>query len=835
MDVTAVPEWASREVLTDLSTGLTQAEAEHRLATDGPNELPEDGRTSLVRRITEVLTEPMLLFLVLAGLLNLAIAETLDGVLLLSTTVVVIVTSIFQEQRTENALTALRELTAPPVLVVRDGVRRRLPASQLVHGDVMVVSEGNRVGADAVLVESTGVQVDESALTGESVPVPKSASGGKDSVILCGTLVTTGQGTAVVTATGPRTRVGSIGLSLVSIEQGRTPLQSEIRRLVRIVGGTGIAAAVLVAVVYGATRHRWAEGSLAGIATAMSLLPEEFPVVLTIFLALGAWRMSREHVLARRSAVVEALGSVTVVCADKTGTMTMNTMTVVEVTPSVANAQSASRDRVVDTAALACPPHPFDPMDRAFLDLVAEPERERDGWVLEHTYHLSPALPAFGQVWGTPGDGPRCVAVKGAPEALAALCGLTDDDHRAFLDTVDDAASRGLRMIAVAGCEWPAGADLPSDLGGFPLVLEGTAGLKDPLRPGVREAVATCARAGVRTVMITGDHPATALAIATEAGIDVSTGCLTGADLLATDGPSLATRTAEVNVFARMVPEQKLALVRALQNAGHVVGMTGDGVNDAPALRAADVGIAMGGRGTDVAREAAALVITDDDFGSIVRGIERGRGIYDNLGKTTSYLIAVHTLVFGMSLVPLASTSLPFILLPLQIAMLELIIDPACSILFQMEPHDPELMIQPPRPRRARMFSARRASLSVAQGAGALVAVTSVYAWAVRRDLPDASVRSVAFVALAVSNLLLILVNRSWRLTVPQSLRSRRNPAVPWVVCATVAMIVLLLGVRPIREGFHMGALSMTETAVPVLAALAGVAWFEVTKLLRRT
>ncbi|MGA1362209.1 MAG: cation-translocating P-type ATPase, partial [Ilumatobacteraceae bacterium] len=759
--MTAVPDGFTGAAVQWRPGGLTSEEAAAALARDGPNELPADAPTGITRRIASVLTEPMLLFLVAAGAVSIAVAETLDGVLLLSTTVVVIATSVFQEQRTENALRALRQLTSPAVTVIRDGARCSIPARELVAGDVMTVSEGNRIGADAEMFGDGAMTVDESALTGESVPVTKFPRGTDAARRLwSGTLVTSGRGTAVVTSTGTRSRIGAIGASLAGITQVRTPLQGEIRRLVRVVGSVGGVAAVAVAVTHSLTRGSWADGTIVGIATAMSLLPEEFPVVLTIFLALGAWRMSREKVLARRMAVVEALGSVTVVCTDKTGTLTTNTMTVAHVAPAHRNADP------VRTAALAVPPDPFDPMDRAFVarattDACMPPQV----WRVMRTYPLAAGMFAFAQVWDAGDDGPLRVAVKGAPETVAALCDLSPSERAGFLEEVDTVAARGLRTIAVASAVHARNDELPGSHSGFPFVLDGLVALKDPLREGAHEAVAACRRAGVRTVMLTGDHPVTACAIAAEAGLDTMGGVTTGDDVSAADDAALARTAATVNVYARIDPTQKLRLVRALQSNGEVVAMTGDGVNDAPALRAADVGIAMGRRGTDVAREAAAMVITDDDFGSIVRGIARGRGIYDNLGKTTAYLIAVHALIFGMSLVPLASRDLPVVLLPLQIAMLELVVDPACSILFQMEPHDPALMERPPRPVGARMVGMRRAALAAAQGAGCLAAVAAVYAWTVSRGLPEESVRSVTFVTLSASNLLLILVNRSWRLT----------------------------------------------------------------------
>ncbi|MEY4366257.1 MAG: hypothetical protein RLZZ305_1601 [Actinomycetota bacterium] len=805
--------------------GLTSSEAARRLSQDGPNELPGDGPTGWFSRVIDVLSEPMLLLLVAAGAISIAVAETLDGVLLLSTTVVVVATSVIQGQRTENAVRSLREMTSPPVAVERDGVRLALPARELVRGDLVFLAEGNRIPADSVLAADSVLTVDESVLSGESVPVAKEAGG--DRGLWSGSLVTSGQSAALVTATGHRSRLGSIGASLASITVAGSSLQREIRLVVRVLGAVGVAAALTVTVAYALTRGGWADGAIMGIATAMSLLPEEFPVVLTIFLALGALGMSRERMLARRLAAVEALGAVTVVCTDKTGTLTTNSMTVSEVLaePGFSTAEVAA------AAVLAVPDDPFDPMDRAFLVRAPQSGAPRRP---VRTYPLAPGVLAHAQVVDTGGEDLFVVAMKGAPESVSALCRLDPDERRRYLHTVETAAARGLRMIAVALASHPRDVPLPTAHHGFAFRLVGTAGLKDPLRPGARDAVDACARAGVRTVMVTGDHPATALAIAAEAGIETEGGCITGEEVSAMDDRTLADRLRVSSVCARITPEQKLRMVRALQANGEVVAMTGDGVNDAPALRAADVGIALGRRATDVAREAASVVVTDDDLSSVARGIARGRGIYDNLAKTTSYLIAVHVLVFGMSLVPLAAPGLPVVLLPLQIAMLELVIDPACSILFQMEPHDPELMTRPPRGRESRMFGVRRAAVSVAQGAVSLVAVCAVWVWGSSRGDGDDSVRALAFVALSASNLMLILVNRSWRLTALGTVLTRRNPAVAWTVVANLFVVGALLSVGSLRSAFHLGSVSPLEVSVAGAAAAAGVAWFEVAKVVGR-
>ena len=658
--------------------------------------------------------------------------------------------------------------------------------------------------------------------------------------VFSGTLVVKGHGTAVVLAAGAGTELGRIGTALRTIEPQRTPLQREIARLVRVIAVVGLAAAAVVVVAFGLTRHRWLEGILAGIATAMAMVPEEFPVVLAIFLALGAWRMSQRHVLTRRAPVIETLGSATAICVGKTGTLTMNSMTVRQfvVDGSVHVMSNASLPeafhQIAEYANLASPLDPFDPMDRAFKDLaeshLANTEHVHGGWELVREYPLSEKLLALSHVWRSPDLSEFVVAAKGAPEAIADLCHLAPEQLAALLEHVEVATSGGLRVLAVARARFSQTSPLANEQHDFGFECLGLAGLYDPVRPGVTEAVAECRRAGVRVIMITGDYPGTALAIAREIGLDSAAGCITGHELEVISDDDLAHRIRTVSVFARMVPEQKLQLIRALKANGEVVAMTGDGVNDAPALRAADIGITMGARGTDVARESAGLIITDDDFASIAAGVRQGRGIFDNLRKAMSYIIAVHVPIFGMSLIPVFVARWPLVLLPVQIAFLELIIDPACSIVFESEEIDPSIMDQPPRLAGEPMFGKRVVTIAMLQGLSMLLAVVGTYLWTILGDRPDAVVRSVTFATLVVGNLALILVNRSWRLSIWQTFRQRKNRALKWILLVAGTLLVVLLTVKRLRDSFNFRPMKLTDWVVALGAGFIGVAWFEVYK-----
>ncbi|HYQ80139.1 MAG TPA: HAD-IC family P-type ATPase, partial [Anaeromyxobacteraceae bacterium] len=727
-----------------LLTGLTGREAAARLAAEGPNELSRDRPRGLLRTVLDVLREPMLLLLLAAGSVYLVLGDLREALVLLFFVWVVVAITLVQERKTERALSALRDLSSPRALVVRDGARLRIPGREVVRGDLLVLSEGDRVPADAVLRQASGLEVDESLLTGESVPVRKRAAAGEPEgarpggddlpFAYAGTLVVRGHGLAEVRATGARSEMGRIGTALAGIETGRTALQREVGRLVAVVamGGAGLCAALVAA--YGLLRGDWLQGLLAGIALAMAVLPEEFPVVLTIFMAMGAWRISRSRVLTRRLPAIEALGAATVLCSDKTGTMTENRMRLARLwAPGALHVVDGEPlpeavHEVVEFGILASQRDPFDPMERAFHRLggesLAGTEHLHGGWELVREYPLSPELLAMSHVWRSPDRGRLVVAAKGAPEAIADVCHLEAVRAAEVRAHVAEMGADGLRVLAVARAYAEAGP-LPERQHDFEFDLVGLVGLEDPVRPGVPAAVQECTGAGVRVVMITGDAPDTARAIARQVGMPDQE-VLTGSDLESTSDEVLRRRVGHAEVFARVVPEQKLRLVQALRANGEVVAMTGDGVNDAPALKAADIGVAMGGRGTDVAREAADLVVTDDDFSSIVAAVRLGRRVYENLRRAMAYVLAVHVPIAGLSLLPLL-LGWPMVLFPLHIVFLELIVDPACSLAFEAEPGDPGLMRRPPRRAEARLFDLRLVGVALLQGASLLGATLYVY------------------------------------------------------------------------------------------------------------
>lgn len=825
------------------SVGLSSTEAQRRLAQDGPNALPVTRPRNMPVIILEVLREPMLLLLAGGAAIYLLLGDVREALVLAASVLVVIAITVFQQRKTERALEALRDLSSPRAQVVRDGVEQRIAGSQTVRGDLLILSEGDRVPADALLLAAHDLFVDESLLTGESLPVAKRVASPEaereadpqSARVYSGTLVVKGRARAEVLATGSRTEIGHIGVSLASIEAGETTLQRETTRVVRWVAALAVVLCTVLAVSYALMRDDWLAGILAGLTLAMAILPEEFPLVLTVFLALGAWRIGRRGVLTRRMPAVEMLGATTVLCVDKTGTLTENRMQVADVYCDGAwRKPGPASAALLEAAALACELDPFDPMERALLQSAADAapalSRIRRDWQLAADYPLQPGFLAICHGWRSPlGEGR--VAIKGAPETVLRLCGLDEAALAAALAVATQASARGVRLLAVGEAAWPAAA-WAVDPAQYPFRWLGFVALADPLRASVPAAVAECQRAGIRVVMITGDHPGTARAIAAQAGIPVEAGVLTGAELSTMSDAGLAQAVARVQVYARIEPQQKLRLVMAFKAAGAVVAMTGDGVNDAPALRAADIGVAMGRRGTDVAREAAALVLLEDDFGSIVDTVRLGRRIYRNIRNAMRYIIAVHVPTVGMAFLPLA-LGWPLVLFPAHVVFLEFIIDPACTIVFEAEADDAAAMQQPPRDPARRLFDARTVAASALTGLVVLIAVVLAYGWALQHGRSEGTARALAFCAIVAGNLALIVLNRSGHASMAATLASP-NPALWWIVCGTGIALAASLYVGPVAALFRFEALAVADLLIALGAGIGGVLLVELVRWLRR-
>lgn len=799
--------------MADAPQGLGSEEAAERLRRDGPNELPASRERTLFSMAADVVREPMALLLIACGALYLVLGDVHEAMVLMVFVLVIMAITLYQEHRTERVLEALRDLSSPRAMVIRDGEPRRIAGREVVVGDLLVFAEGDRVPADARLVEAVNLAADESLLTGESVPVAKRCDGGTDEAgVFSGTLIVRGRGLAEVTAIGAATALGRIGGALASTEIVPTPLQRQTRTLVRRVATVGLSLSMAVFAGYGLLRGEWLTGLLASLALTMSVLPEEFPMILTVFLALGGWRLSQHSVLTRRLPAVETLGAATVLCVDKTGTLTENRMSVQELWNGESDfaagdggAPPEAFHELVEFAWLASARDPFDPMERAIHRYgethLAETEHEHPDWQLVREYPLGEGLFSVSQVWRSPRRHQLAIAAKGAPETIADLCHLDFEATARFLGAAHALAAQGLRVLGVARATWSeegekgekGGGGLPAGQHDFDFEPLGLIGLADPLRADVPAAIAECRAAGIRVIMITGDYPETAVNIARQAGIGEAA-TLVGRELDAMDDEELRQRLRAVSIIARAVPEHKLCIVRALQASGEVVAMTGDGVNDAPALKAADIGVAMGARGTDVAREAAALVLLDDAFASIVRAVRLGRRIQDNIRKAVRYVLAVHLPIVVMALVPML-LGWPLMLLPQHIALFELLIAPACALAFEAEGEEADVMTRPPRRPDAPLLSREgllSSLLAGVLGGGLALAVT---AWSIDQGAPLAESRTVVFIVVVLANIATIVAWRShrgaWSAAAP-------NRTAAMVIVGGLLVLALLVGVAPV-------------------------------------
>jgi len=836
--------------------GVDDKQALSYLQEHGYNELPSAKSKSAFLIIVQVLKEPMFILLIACGSLYVLLGDIGEGLMLMASVIIIIIITFYQEKKTERALEALRELSSPRALVIRNGEEKRIAGREVVVNDLIVLQEGDRICADAIVLDSLNLKADESILTGEAIAVRKTEWDGKQpfvfpsgegsSFIYSGTMVVQGHCVAKVVSTGVHTEFGKIGKSLGEVKEEPTLLQKETKRIVKIFSIIGLGTSLLLIIIYGITRHDWLHAILEGLSLAMAMLPEEFAVVLTIFMAMGAWRMSKKNVLTRRAASIETLGAVTVLCADKTGTLTENKMTVrklfsegnfFEVNKKSDTALPENFHALIEYAILASQRNPFDPMERAFVQLgemkLAGTEHLHKEWKLEKEYPLSSGLLAMSHVFKLPERNEYVIAAKGSPEAIIDLCHLSKDTQKELNEHISSLASEGLRVLAVASALFSPGKEFPKEQHDFNFKFIGLIGLEDPLRQTVSEDLKSCYNAGIRVIMITGDYPATAQNIAKRMGLKNPEQIITGSELKQMNEATLREKIKTTNIFARVIPEQKLMIVNALKENGEIVAMTGDGVNDAPALKAAHIGIAMGQRGTDVAREASSLVLLDDNFSSIIAAIRMGRRIYDNMQKAMGYIFSVHLPVAGLTLIPVLFAHLPMILFPLHIAFLELIIDPACSLIFEGEAEEKDSMNRPPRNTNMPEFGIKKIILSSLQGLSVLAISLTVYFIALYVKRPEDEVRALTFTTLIVANLGLILTNRSKTRTIIETFKER-NPSVKWVISGATLFLFAVLFIPTLRKLFHLDILHIHDLLICLVAGILSILWFEVLKIVKR-
>lgn len=823
-----------------MKNGLSDAQAAEQLKKFGYNELPATRSKGVGAIIVEIVKEPMFLLLLGCGAVYALLGDYFEGIVLLCSVFIVIFITFLQHRKTEKSLDALRQMSAPRALVLRDGRELRIAGREVVPDDVMILHEGDRVPADGWLIESVHLTLDESLLTGESVPVKKFPEAQTESLckVFSGTLVVQGKGRAIVQSTGVRTEFGRIGLSLQRIEQEETRLQREMKTLIRNLFIVSAVVSVLVVIAFYITRGSLLNALLSGLSGAMSFLPEEFPVVLTIFLALGSWRLSRNKVLTRRPAAIETLGSATVLCSDKTGTITQNKMEIAALfcDARIYKRKDFASDQEAVSALLrvlyfASAADSVDPMEKAIVQEYGAVLARAQLLSFVQEYPLSKELLAMTRVYRDTSGTAMMAFCKGAPEAIFRLCAFSKEEADRYTEQVQLLAAQGYRVLAAA--EYTSLKELPGQQSDIRFHFSGLVAFEDPIRPEVPQAIEQCTAAGIKVIMITGDYPETARSIAAQIGLPQSEAVLTGKDLQSMSTEELQQRIQNVRVFARIVPEQKLRIIQALKANGEIVAMTGDGVNDAPALKAADIGIAMGMKGTDVAREASSLVLVDDNFASIVRAIRSGRRIFDNLQKAMSYILAIHVPVIGLVLLPAFLSSLPVLLLPLHIVFMELIIDPVCSVAFEAEQEEKGVMQRKPRDPNELFFGMNKMLYSSFKGLLLLLMVLVVYLLTIEEGHSDEEVRAITFSALIMGNIFLILSSLSDSRSFLSAL-FEGNLAVWIIMVAAFSLLIATISVPVLASVFSFGFPGYRHFGIALAGAAGLLLVLELMKHIRR-
>lgn len=814
--------------------GLKQTEAESRLKQFGYNKFKTAGSGGLLKIIAGIVREPMFILLSIACLLYFILGQMSEGLLMLAAMLIVTAISLYQELRSNNAIEALQQLTAPHVHVIRDGKLQSIAAENLVPGDLLQIEEGMTVPADADIVRQHDLSVNESVISGESLPVEKSGEG-EQRHLYQGTTINSGQCLAVVTATGNNTVLGKLGKMVGNYEMPPTLLQQQTSALVRRLAIFGISGFVVILLVNYLHDQQWQNSLLLALTLAMSAIPEEIPVAFSSFMALGSYKMSRLGIISRRPQVIENLGAVSVVCLDKTGTITENKMRLREWYDFTtgksgewdpANATAASS--LLYFAVLASERRPFDAMEKAIWEAWGQlPDKESSLPSMIHEYPLEGRPPMMTHVYDN-----NKVAGKGAAERVMRVCGLTEEQQQQIEIKIANMAKNGYRVIAVASAE--VETPYPEKQDDYNWQFQGLLALYDPPRVNMAEVIRKFYSAHIDVKILTGDHAPTAANIATQIGIRNTDKMITGDQVLQMDEKELQKAVNQYTLFARMFPEAKLRVIEALKANAAIVAMTGDGVNDGPALKAANIGIALGQKGTEIARQAADLVITDDDLGKMVLAIREGRKIFSNLKKAIRYIISIHIpIILTAALPALLGWTFPNIFTPIHVIFLELIMGPTCSIFFEREPVEADIMQQQPRSSAGSLFSRGEMIISVVQGLMITAAVLGLYYYYMQQQATLEQTRTMVFSTLIISNIFLTFSNRSFTHSVIYTLRHRNNLA-PVVLLAATLLLVLMLTVPAVRTIFHLAPISMNQFWLCLTVGFAGVMWMELYKFFIR-
>jgi len=827
---------------TNKTKGLTTGEARKRQEQYGKNELDEAKKQSFFVKALHIVEEPMFLLLIIAAIIYFILGEPRDGAIMLIFVIGIISIDVIQEWKTDKTLSALKDLSAPHVMVIRDEKEVIIPSVDLVPGEVMIIAEGVKIPADGEILNANDLCIDESSLTGEAEGVWKvtvenakvSTDYWRRDYCYAGTLVTQGNATILVDKIGVLTEYGKIGTHVASVEESPTPLQKQTGSLVKLCAGIAAVLFALVSVITYFNIPEYAFGDriiasiLSGITLAMAMIPEEFPVILTVFLSMGAWRLAKNKALVRKLPSVETLGAVSVLCVDKTGTITMNQMTV-----QYTWALNGDKDNLCEMMGLGCETEAYDPMEKAMLRYCEGKGISKThlfSGELIREYAFTNELKMMGHVWHH--DGEIIIAAKGSPERMLTICVLTNEERQIVEAKITEMSQQGLRVIAIGEMKPKTEAEIPKTITVARLTFLGLIGLADPPRESVKEDIKNCINAGVRVVMITGDNGITASSIARQIGMPNSDHIITGDELNKMTDEELSEKVKDVSIFSRVVPEHKMRIVRAFKGNGEIVAMTGDGVNDAPALKAADIGIAMGKRGSEVSREAADLILLDDNFSTIVNTIKDGRRIYDNIRKAVGYVFTIHIpIAFASLLAPLLGIDpASLFLLPLHVVILELMIDPTCSIVLERQPAEHDIMARKPRNPNEKLINAGMLAKSLIQGLVIFAASFGTYFIFLKQGNP-ALARTMGLAIIMLANLALVQVNSSYTDFALQSFKQLLKDKVMWAVnIGTIAGLLLIL-YTPLSGFLKLYPLTIGQLLMAAAIGALSVFWYELIKL----
>ncbi len=822
-------------------TGLSQAEVTASREQHGENRLDYKKESGFIEALKSLLHEPMIILLLIASSIYFIIGETGDGIFLLSAIILVALISLYQDSRSRNALKNLRSLTQPRCRVIRNGQETDITREELVIGDYIILEEGTSIVADGTIVHSNDFSVNESVLTGESFPVFKNG-GSENKKVFAGTTVTSGLAIAVVTHIGNETELGKIGKSLEDIAEEKTPLEMQISNFVKKMVFAGAIAFLVIWVVNFYHSKNVLDSLLKALTLAMSILPEEIPVAFTTFMALGAWRLMKLGIVVKQMKTVETLGSATVICTDKTGTITENRMSLAKLylfnTGNIINAGENLNEEaksLITTAMWASEPIPFDPMETALHDAyknIAAAD-ERPQYKMLHEYPLGGKPPMMTHVF-TNKEGNRIIAAKGAPEAMMNVSSLSEAEKQIIQEATGSLAADGYRVLGV-GLSKFEGGDFPLQQQDLPFEFKGLVAFYDPPKKNIQKVFEDFYAAGINVKIVTGDNAATTAAIAKQLAFEGADKSLTGSALMQLSDSELEQRVMDTNIFTRMFPEAKLRIINALKSRHQVVAMTGDGVNDGPALKAAHIGIAMGKKGTEIAKQAASLVLIEDDLSKMVDAVAMGRKIYTNLKKAIQYIISIHIPIILTVTIPLMLGWLyPNIFSPVHVIFLELIMGPTCSIIYENEPIEKNTMLQKPRPASNTFFSWRELATSVLQGLVITAGTLTAYQYAVHKGYDENLVRTMVFTTLIVANIFLTLVNRSFYYSIFTTL-IYKNRLIFLIILITLALLGMMLYVPFISSFFDLQSLSGQQLLICGSTGCISAIWYEIVKLVKRT